>query len=72
MMDTNEDDFDQPDPRAAQSMAAFDAMPETFRVFCADYARTANGVALSGVLAECGGRVDAAIELLRQLLPVRH
>jgi hypothetical protein len=71
MMDTNEDNIDRPDPRAAQSMAAFDAMPEAFRVFCANYARTANGVALAGVLAECDGRVEAAMETLRFLLPVR-
>lgn len=67
----NEEDISQPDPRAARSMAAFDAMPKAFRVFCANYPRTANGMALANLLADCDGRVIAAANRLRELMPVR-
>jgi len=57
--------------RARASMAAFDAMPEDFRRFCADYGRTARGTALAGLIDEAGGDVAVAQRMLRQLLPVR-
>jgi hypothetical protein len=53
-----------------QSMQAWDAMPEEFRRFCADYPRTAPAGQLAEVLAVCGGDVARAERLLRELLPV--
>jgi hypothetical protein len=52
-----------------QSMRAWDAMPEEFRRFCADYPRTAAAQQLAEVLDACDGDVDQAKRLLRQLLP---
>jgi hypothetical protein len=53
-----------------QSMRAWDAMPEEFRRFCADYPRTAAAQQLAEVLEVCGGDVGRAKRLLRELLPV--
>ena len=55
--------------RARASMEAFDAMPEEFRRFCAEYPRTARGTALLGLLAESGGDVARAKRALREALP---
>lgn len=52
-------------------MQAFDTMPEDWRRFCADYARTARGSSLAEVLDVAGGNVDVAKNLLRSLLPER-
>ncbi len=60
---------DAPCPRAAASMEAFDAMPEAWRRFCAEYPRTAPGRQLAMVLRRAGS-VPEAEELLRDLLPV--
>jgi hypothetical protein len=65
----NEEVEELPASRSAASMAAFDAMPEAWRKFCADYSRTAPGQQLAEVLAECRGDVAAAKRLLRYLLP---
>lgn len=59
-----------PCPRAAASMEAFDALPEAFRRFCAEYPRTAKGQQLAMVLRKVGGCVPEAEELMRDLLPV--
>lgn len=64
------DPADDPDPRAARSMEAFDRMPEAFRAFISNYPRTADGVALFRLLQyDCSGQVDQAIALVRELLP---
>ena len=65
-------DEDAPCPRASASMQAFDALPESFRRFCANYARTAKGQQLAQILAQCGGDVPEARRLLRNALPARR
>lgn len=59
-----------PNVRSRASMMAFDAMPKRFRVFCADYPRTASGIALRGLLDACDGNVPRAKRMLQELLPV--
>jgi hypothetical protein len=66
------DPADAPDPRAERSMTCFDALPEPFRLFLENYPRTADGGSLARLLALCGGRVDAAIAMVRELLPVQQ
>lgn len=62
---------DDPDPRAALSMASFDAMPAAFRAFLSDYPRTADARQLMIVLHQCDWQVDRAMQMVRELLPVR-
>jgi hypothetical protein len=72
MVTNEETEFEEPpNPRSAKSMAAFDRMPKRWRVFCANYPRTAPGGQLAGVLADCDYSVPEAKRLLQRLLPAR-
>lgn len=51
-------------------MQAFDAMPQEWRAFCADYGRTARGESLARLLVESGGDVEHAKWKMNLLLPV--
>lgn len=61
-----------PCPRAAEQMAAFDALPAEFRRFLMHYPRTCKATQASMLLRACGGRVDEAIAEIRAHLPVRR
>ncbi len=61
---------DDPCPRAAASMEAFDAMPEAFRRYCSEYPRTTQGQNLLTIFRRAEGRVHVAAAILRELLPV--
>lgn len=51
-------------------MTAFDAMPQEWREFCANYGRTARGESLAGLLAAAGGDIEHAKWSLQVQLPV--
>lgn len=65
-----EDEEQRPNPRAAASMAAFDAMPERWRRFCALYPRTGSGAQLADILTSCRNDVAAAEVELMTIAPV--
>ena len=56
--------------KAIASMQAFDAMPQEWRAFCADYGRTARGESLARLLVESGGDVAHAKWQMSVLLPM--
>jgi len=60
-----------PCPRAAAQMAAFDALPEAYRRFLADYPRGVKAAQAALLLRVCGGDVDEAIAEIRAALPAR-
>lgn len=51
-------------------MAAFDAMPQEWRAFCAGYGRTARGESLARLLAQSGNDIEHAKWALSVLLPL--
>ena len=57
--------------KARVSMAVWDHLPEEYRRFCSEYPRTAPAGQLAEVLELCGGDVDAAKAMLRELMPAR-
>ena len=61
-----------PCPRAAEQMAAYDALPAEFRRFLMHYPRTCKATQAAVLLRACGGNVAEAMDEIRAHLPVRR
>ncbi len=61
-----------PCPRAAEQMAAFDALPPEYRRFLAYYPRACKATDAALILRVCHRRVDDAIAEIRAHLPIRR